>query len=159
MPDPYAILGVPPTASASQVRAAYRRLAKQFHPDRYRDAGATERMQRINRAWEMLSSPAGRARSDARAAARPTTAYPHWGGSPRSSRMQYAPPPAWAASPAASGPNAWGDEHAGPLRWGIVLLAVPPIAVLLTALFGALVPLPILGLVLFLVARALLRSD
>ena len=74
--NPYAVLGVPPTASASQVRLAYRRLAKQFHPDRHSDAQATERMQRINQAWETLSSPAAKARYDAQAAAPPAAASP-----------------------------------------------------------------------------------
>ena len=48
--DPYAVLRIPSTASAAEVRDAYLRLAKQSHPDRYPAAGATARMQRINQA-------------------------------------------------------------------------------------------------------------
>jgi molecular chaperone DnaJ len=155
--NPYAVLGVPPTASAAQVREAYRRMAKQFHPDQNRDAQATERMKGINQAWEMLSSPAGRARyavENATAAA----PHPHWAGAPRQSRPQYGAQPTWAGTQAPYAADFGRDDDASPLRWGLVLLAVPPAAVLLTALFGALVPLPIIALVLFIVARALLRS-
>ena len=49
------------------------------------------------------------------------------------------------------------DEGGGPLRWGLVLVAVP-VVVLVTALFGGLVPLPILGLLLFFLARAVFRT-
>jgi curved DNA-binding protein CbpA len=158
--NPYAVLGVPPTADASQVREAYRRLAKQFHPDRHPDASATERMQRINQAWEVLSSPAARARYDAQTAVPQAAAYPHWAGVPRSSRPRYAGRPTWASSQAAYAADVGRDDDASPLRWGLVLLAVPPAAVLLTALFGGLVPLPILGLLLFFIARAVFsRGD
>jgi curved DNA-binding protein CbpA len=154
--NPYAVLGVPPTASASQAREAYRRLAKQFHPDRHSDAQATERMQRINRAWETLSSPAARARHDAMSAVPPAAANPHWGSASRPSQPPYTARQAWKASQAAYAAEAMRDDDAGPLRWGLVILAVPAL-VLLAALFGGLVPFPILGLLLFFVARVFLR--
>lgn len=56
--DYYAILGVPQDASTRQIKAAYRRLAFQHHPDRNRDtAGSSETMKRINEAYAVLSSP------------------------------------------------------------------------------------------------------
>ena len=79
--DPYAVLGVTRDASAQQVAEAHRRLAKRYHPDVNRDAGATERMRRINEARHILSSrphrvthghahtPAGRWRPERRTAA------------------------------------------------------------------------------------------
>ena len=63
------MLGIPRRANERQVRQAYRRLAKRYHPDLHPDATASERMRRVNRAWEVLSSPAERAAYDARAGA------------------------------------------------------------------------------------------
>jgi molecular chaperone DnaJ len=147
--NPYAVLGVPPTASAAQVREAYRRLAKQFHPDQNRDAQANERMRRINQAWETLSTPAARASHDAASAAPPRAAQPHWGSTASASRQQYAERARWAAYAS----EVRSDDDPGPLRWGLLLVAVP-VAVLLTALFGGVLPLPILGIVLVVIARA-----
>ena len=50
----YAELGLAPGASAPEVKAAWRRLASQWHPDRNRSVGAAGRMQRINLALESL---------------------------------------------------------------------------------------------------------
>jgi hypothetical protein len=54
--DPFAVLGVPPGASAEEVAAAYRRLAKRFHPDRSPEHGADRRMAEINAAYDLLRS-------------------------------------------------------------------------------------------------------
>lgn len=56
--DSYAALEVPPDASTAAIRAAYRRLAQQWHPDKNPMARgeATRRMAEINLAWEMLRS-------------------------------------------------------------------------------------------------------
>ncbi|MGE0600936.1 MAG: DnaJ domain-containing protein [Dehalococcoidia bacterium] len=53
-PDHYTILGVARTASVIEVRAAYRRLAREHHPDANPDPEAEARMRRINQAWETL---------------------------------------------------------------------------------------------------------
>jgi curved DNA-binding protein CbpA len=73
--DPYAVLGVAPQATPLQVARAHRRLAKRYHPDLHPGPDAAARMQRINRAWHILSSPARRARHDASAAS-PTIGMP-----------------------------------------------------------------------------------
>jgi hypothetical protein len=51
--DPFSVLGVTPGASADEVAAAYRELAKAWHPDRRGEAGE-ERMAEINVAYELL---------------------------------------------------------------------------------------------------------
>jgi molecular chaperone DnaJ len=67
--DYYAALGVAPGASAAEIRTAFRRLARQYHPDVNPDPGAAERFRTIVAAYEVLSDPARRAAYDARRAA------------------------------------------------------------------------------------------
>src|SRR4051794_13711137 len=62
--DAYAILGIAPEATAEQVRAAYRRLARKYHPDVTSEAEAGGRMAAINRAYAVLADPARRAQYD-----------------------------------------------------------------------------------------------
>lgn len=60
-PNHYDTLRVDRYASAQQVRLAYRRLAGEFHPDRYQGPGnAAELMAQINQAYEALSEPGKR---------------------------------------------------------------------------------------------------
>jgi curved DNA-binding protein len=63
--DYYQILGVPRTASAEEIRSAYRKLAMKYHPDRNpNDKQAEERFKEINEAYQALSDPQKRARYD-----------------------------------------------------------------------------------------------
>ncbi|MBR7122935.1 MAG: J domain-containing protein [Oscillospiraceae bacterium] len=56
--DPYKVLGVSPGASDEDIKKAYRRLAKQYHPDRNPgDAAAAQKMQEINAAYEQIKNP------------------------------------------------------------------------------------------------------
>jgi curved DNA-binding protein len=63
--DYYKVLGVPRTASQDEIKRAYRRLAKNYHPDVNNDApDAKERFQEINEANEVLGDPEKRRRYD-----------------------------------------------------------------------------------------------
>ena len=58
MTDPYKVLGVSPNASDEEIKKAYRRLAKQYHPDRNPgDATAAKKMQEVNAAYEQIKNP------------------------------------------------------------------------------------------------------
>jgi hypothetical protein len=52
--EPLGVLGLPPTATPQEVAAAYRRLAKEWHPDRGGGAEAERRMAEINAAYDVL---------------------------------------------------------------------------------------------------------
>ena len=58
MNDPYKVLGVSPDASDEEIKRAYRRLAKQYHPDlNPGDEAAAKKMQEINAAYEQIKNP------------------------------------------------------------------------------------------------------
>ncbi|MGI8560988.1 MAG: DnaJ C-terminal domain-containing protein [Luteimonas sp.] len=58
--DYYSTLGVEPSAGEAELKTAYRRLARKFHPDVSKEAGAEERFKAINEAYEALRDPAKR---------------------------------------------------------------------------------------------------
>lgn len=62
--DYYEILGLSRDASKEEIKKAYRRLARKYHPDVNKESGAEERFKEINRAYEVLSEPSTRARYD-----------------------------------------------------------------------------------------------
>jgi molecular chaperone DnaJ len=62
--DYYEILGVDRNTDKEEIKRAYRRLARKYHPDVNKEAGADERFKEINRAYEVLSEPETRARYD-----------------------------------------------------------------------------------------------
>ncbi|HET6774395.1 MAG TPA: DnaJ domain-containing protein [Acidimicrobiales bacterium] len=94
-PTHYEVLGVTVRASADEVRAAYRRAARDHHPDA---GGSARRMSEVNAAWYVLGDAGRRAAYDRQLARRPATA-PGAGPSP-------APPPG------PFGPGGTGDGWA-----------------------------------------------
>jgi molecular chaperone DnaJ len=62
--DYYEILGISRDADKEEIKRAYRRLARKYHPDVNKETGAEERFKEINRAYEVLSEPEMRARYD-----------------------------------------------------------------------------------------------
>jgi molecular chaperone DnaJ len=62
--DHYEVLGVGRDASAEEIRKAYRRLARELHPDVNQDEGAEDRFKLVTHAYEVLSDPETRERYD-----------------------------------------------------------------------------------------------
>lgn len=73
--DYYKILGVDRTADPKAVTAAFRKLARRYHPDVNKDKGAEERFKEVNEAYQVLGKTEARARYD-----QMYEAYQHGGG-------------------------------------------------------------------------------
>lgn len=112
--DPYEILQVARHADPEVINAAYRRLARKYHPDLNPGPDAGARMQDLNWAYEVLRDPLRRASIDRELRRREqqkaysyTSASSHWGASSGSGGpAQSAPPPPGGTRGAAGAPKA-----------------------------------------------------
>lgn len=81
--DYYKTLGVESGASDADIKAAYRRLARKYHPDVSKEAGAEERFKSINEAYEVLKDPGKR------------NAYEQLRAGGFRQGQEFRPPPGW----------------------------------------------------------------
>ena len=105
--DYYKVLGVERAASAEQIKAAYRRLARKYHPDVSKEPNAEARFKEMQEAYEVLKDPEKRA------------AYDQLGANWKAGE-QFRPPPDWGSGFEFSGGagRAGGAGHAGGARRG-----------------------------------------
>jgi DnaJ-class molecular chaperone len=64
MRDPYTVLGLAKTASAAEIKSAFRKLAKKYHPDQSKEPKAKERFAEIGQAYEIIGDEKKRAAFD-----------------------------------------------------------------------------------------------
>jgi curved DNA-binding protein len=96
--DYYEALGVKPDATDAQIKSAYRRLARKYHPDVSKESGAEDKFKAINEAYEALREPARRKSYDQVRAG----GY-HGGDEFRG------PPPNWRGEASADGEGDYSD--------------------------------------------------
>ncbi|MGH8149438.1 MAG: DnaJ domain-containing protein, partial [Steroidobacteraceae bacterium] len=103
--DYYQALGVERSATAEEVKKAYRRLARKYHPDVSREPNAEEKFKEVQEAYEVLKDPEKRAAYDQL-------------GSQWKQGQSFRPPPDWTSGFEFSGPGADDSASARGARGG-----------------------------------------
>jgi curved DNA-binding protein CbpA len=111
MPDYYEVLQVHPSAESEVIRAAYRTLARKYHPDV--EGGSSARMIALNDAWDVLGDPVRRAAYDA-ARNGSGSRQPAAGSAWSAGRTQAAGPPGTTAGSTGSSTGGWSGSGAPP---------------------------------------------
>lgn len=103
--DYYKIMGVEPEASAEDIKRAYRKLARKYHPDVSDDPNAEDRFKEVGEAYEVLKDPAKREEYD-------QLRKGGWRGG-----QEFRPPPGWGAGRGGGGGfESWSFGDGGGFR-------------------------------------------
>lgn len=123
--DYYRLLGVSRSADAKEIQRAYRKLARTYHPDVNKEAGAEDRFKQISEAYHVLADPDSRAQYDrfgpdfrqyAAGAEREHASQTRAGAAGGGGRTRARPGPSgytWSSAQSGAGPGSasvdWGD--------------------------------------------------
>ena len=83
--DYYATMGVAKTATQAEIKRAYRKMARKFHPDVSKEKDAEARFKEVGEAYDVLKNPEKR------------TAYDELGSNWKGGQAGFQPPPDWGA--------------------------------------------------------------
>jgi curved DNA-binding protein CbpA len=115
-PDPYKVLQVDPEAEDEVIAAAYRRLARKYHPDVGGGPEAAARMTALNAAWELLGDPVRRVAFDRERAVEVALGRRHADATPAGHGPSPARPPETVSRDWSSGRSSTGSGYDASMR-------------------------------------------